>query len=71
MNVIKNWYESKTIWYGILSTLIGITAFIAANPKIGVIALINGILVVVLRTVTSTAIGTPIAPAPTATAPVV
>lgn len=58
MNTIKSWYQSKTIWYGIISTLIGITAFIAANPKIGVIALINGILVVVLRTVTSTAIGT-------------
>lgn len=62
--MIKQWFQSKTIWYGILSTLIGITAFVAANPKIAAVALINGILVIVLRTVTNTAIGTPAALAP-------
>ena len=49
----KQWYQSKTIWIGILSIAIGVLSFLADNPDLGIFATASGIIGVVLRYLTS------------------
>lgn len=54
----KSWFYSKTIWINIIITLIGIITVIEAQyPTLGILIVVTGALNVILRTLTTTAIG--------------
>ena len=58
----KLWYESKTMWTGIIEILIGILGLVATFLRIGIytpevyVLLVVGILTVLLRKFTDTPI---------------
>ena len=55
---MKKWYQSKQIWYAIVTGLAGVVAsFQAEYPEITYIALGNSFLVVVLRMLTDKPLG--------------
>lgn len=55
----KQWYQSKTIWIGVLSFLIGLTGLLvpffkeAVFTAASITALVEGALMIVLRLVTN------------------
>lgn len=53
----KKWYQSKVIWTGIITTLIGIFTFIDTQfPGLSITLTAVGILNIILRTLTTTTI---------------
>ena len=60
---MKAWYQSKTIWVGVLEILIGVLGLVATFVGKGVytpeavVFLVVGVLTIVLRRLTETAIG--------------
>ena len=52
--VIKKWYESKTVWVGIITTLIGIFSLLESQYSgISIFTTSVGVLNIVLRTLTT------------------
>jgi len=49
----KKWYQSRTIWIGILETLAGILTAIAGELSVGGVLTISGIVKIILRTITT------------------
>lgn len=62
MSTSKRWYESKTMWFGLLWILIGVAGlfgfadFVPSTELEQVAEIVNGIFIVVLRYVTDTSI---------------
>ena len=60
--MVKNWYDSKTFWVGVLQVLIGIGGLLAPFFGTGVYTaqsitlLITGVLMIVMRLLTTEAI---------------
>lgn len=53
----KKWFESKTIWLGIITAIIGIFSLLESTyPQIGIFVTLTGITNIILRTVTATTI---------------
>jgi hypothetical protein len=56
---MKNWYESKLVWMGVLTALLGIIPLVQEMVSKGpvdftaVLTLLSGVIVVVLRVWTS------------------
>ncbi len=51
---MKNWYQSKTIWFAILTGAVGIvTSFSTQYPDVGWLVTIGSVINVILRLVTS------------------
>ena len=54
---MKKWYQSKTIWYAIITGMAGIIAvFQTQYPEIGALAVANSIITVILRALTTSSI---------------
>ncbi len=56
MNSTKKWYESKTIWVGILEVIAGVASALAGQIQLGAPLTIVGILKIVLRIVSDKAV---------------
>jgi hypothetical protein len=58
---VKNLFQSKTFWLGILQILAAVAEFIAGAPAgLPIVQIVSGILTIIARIVTSTPIaGTP------------
>lgn len=53
----KAWYESKTVWLGIITTLIGIFSFVeASDAGMSISMAAIGILNIILRSISTTSI---------------
>ncbi len=53
----KPWYKSRTIWYAIITGISGsVEAFHTQYPELALLSLINMLLIVALRTITTTQI---------------
>ncbi len=65
MNV-KPWYQSKLLWLSVMGIALGVVEFLEGLPPgASILTIIGGIIGVILRLVTNTAIaGTPAAKAP-------
>lgn len=51
---MKQWYQSRTLWYAILSGLAGVLAVLMTSyPEIGWLAITNAAIVAVLRAITT------------------
>jgi len=64
MNDMKRWYQSRTVWVGILEIGIGVVGLIADQIVTGqdwtptaVLAIIGGTLTIVLRIITEKPLG--------------
>lgn len=54
---MKKWYQSKTLWYSILTGIAGVvTVLMGQHPDAGSLAIVNSIIVGVLRFITTTGI---------------
>lgn len=53
---VKHWYQSKQIWLGIITALIGIASLLEQQYGMGIFATAGGILQIILRTISVTAI---------------
>jgi len=60
---VKNWYQSKAIWLGVLMILSAIMEYVAGLPAgTSIVQAISGVLTIIVRVVTSIPIsGTPAA----------
>lgn len=52
----KKWYESKFIWYALLSGIAGVLLVMQNDPTAGKLAIINAFVVAVLRVLTNSPI---------------
>lgn len=53
MNTSKKWYQSRTIWYAVITGIAGIVAAAQTQyPDIAVLATVNSLVTILLRTVT-------------------
>lgn len=51
--VTKKWYQSRTIWVGVITALIGALSFIETHQGASITTIASGILMIVLRTLTT------------------
>ena len=51
---MKAWYYSKTLWYAVISVVIGILAYLKGNIEAGTMITGNGLIVAFLRILTTT-----------------
>lgn len=53
----KKWHESKMVWLGIVTAVVGIFSFLESQyPQMAIFTTLSGIATIILRTVTSTTI---------------
>lgn len=57
---MKQWYQSKLLWLGVLQIVVAVVEYLAGLP-VGttVVQAVSGILTIVLRLITTQGIGTP------------
>ncbi len=55
---MKKWYQSRSIWVGVLIVAFGISEYIAGlPPEVSIPTVMAGVLNIILRFVTKTSIG--------------
>ena len=52
----KQWYQSKSLWVGVLTTMAGVATSVAASVTAGVPLTIVGLINIILRIVTKSEI---------------
>lgn len=55
--ITKKWYESKTVWLGVITAIVGIFSFLESQyPQMGIFVTLSGVMGIVLRVFSSTPI---------------
>lgn len=53
----KKWYESKTVWLGVITAIVGIFSFLESQyPDMGIFVTLSGVVGIIFRVFTSTSI---------------
>lgn len=53
----KKWYESKTVWLGVITAIVGIFSFLESQyPEMGIFVTLSGVVGIIFRVFTATSI---------------